>query len=108
MRGNLKSDLSVEALAERACLSSRQFTRRFRAAFRHTPAAFALELRLDEARQRLAGSSASIAGVAASVGFRSDDAFRRAFERRFGLSPSTYRSRFGARFAASSGAPESP
>jgi transcriptional regulator GlxA family with amidase domain len=100
MRGNLRADLSVEAMAERSCLSSRQFTRRFRGAFRRTPAAFVQELRLDEARQRLGASAASVAAVAASVGFRSDDAFRRAFERRFGVSPTTYRSRF-----AGNGAP---
>jgi len=33
--------------------------------------------------------------VAISVGFHSDDVFRRTFERRFGISPSAYRSRFG-------------
>lgn len=94
MHGHLRADLSVEALARRACLSPRQFSRRFRSAVARTPAAFVEELRLGEARQRLADSAATIAAVAASVGFRSDDAFRRAFERRFGLTPSTYRSRF--------------
>jgi transcriptional regulator GlxA family with amidase domain len=32
--------------------------------------------------------------VAASVGFNSADVFRRAFERRFRVSPSVYRGRF--------------
>jgi AraC-like DNA-binding protein len=31
-----------------------------------------------------------------SVGFKSADAFRRAFERRLGVSPSDYRRRFGS------------
>jgi len=34
------------------------------------------------------------------VGFASDDAFRRAFEQRFGLSPSDYRRRFANRHEA--------
>jgi AraC-like DNA-binding protein len=33
------------------------------------------------------------------VGFSSDDAFRRAFERRFGVTPGAYRSRFAAPLA---------
>jgi transcriptional regulator GlxA family with amidase domain len=91
---HLKSDLSVEALAERACLSVRQFTRAFKARFDTTPAAFVEEARLHEACDRLAARRASIESVARSVGYGSDDAFRRAFERRFGVSPGHYRARF--------------
>jgi transcriptional regulator GlxA family with amidase domain len=91
---NLDGDLSVEALAGRACLCPRHFTRRFKAAFGATPAAFVERLRLDEARHRLAAPRSSVAQVAASVGFGSADAFRRAFARRFRLSPAAYRSRF--------------
>jgi transcriptional regulator GlxA family with amidase domain len=110
MRGHLREDLSVEALAARACLCPRQFNRRFRAAFRQSPGAFVAELRLGEAQRRLTLPGTSIEEVAASVGFRSGDAFRRAFERRYGISPSTYRRRFagaragGERDAAVSGA----
>jgi len=93
---NLEADLSVAALAERACLSERQFRRRFRDAFGCAPADWVEQLRLTEARQRLDRSTAPIERIAESVGFRSGDAFRRAFERRFGLSPSVYRARFGA------------
>jgi transcriptional regulator GlxA family with amidase domain len=35
-----------------------------------------------------------VKGVGASVGFKSADAFRRAFERRLGVTPGSYRSRF--------------
>lgn len=93
---HLDSDLTVEALAERACLSPRHFTRRFKRAFGTTPGEFAEGLRLDEARRRLSNSDATIEGVAESVGFASADSFRRAFERRFGIAPSIYRGRFGA------------
>jgi transcriptional regulator GlxA family with amidase domain len=44
---HLKHDLSVEALAARACLSARQFTRRFQKVFGATPADFVDMLRLD-------------------------------------------------------------
>jgi transcriptional regulator GlxA family with amidase domain len=84
----------VEALAKRACLSVRQFARAFKERFEMTPAAFVEEARLTEACRRLAARRTSIEMVAQSVGYASDDAFRRAFERRFGVSPGHYRSRF--------------
>jgi transcriptional regulator GlxA family with amidase domain len=92
---HLQQDLSVEMLAAKACLSPRQFTRRFQKVFGATPADFVEKLRLDEARQRLGAHGSSVAAVADSVGFASADAFRRAFERRFGVSPRSYRRRFG-------------
>ena len=94
IRNHLREDLTVEALAERACLCPRQFTRRFRALYQRTPAVFVEELRLGEARRRLATPAVTVEAVAASVGFKSADAFRRAFERRYGVSPSSYRGRF--------------
>lgn len=94
--GDLAAPWSVEAMAAEAGLSARQFARRFKAAFAMTPAAYLEMLRLDEARLRLASGQGNVARVAHAVGFASDDAFRRAFERRFGLAPSAYRGRFAA------------
>jgi len=94
--GHLQQDLSVETLADKACLSPRHFTRRFKRAFGVTPGGFVENLRLDEARRRLSASGPTIEGVADSVGFASADSFRRAFERRFGIAPSIYRGRFSA------------
>lgn len=90
---NLDADLSVEALAARAGLSARQFSRSFRDAFGAPPAAHLKTLRLDAARTLL-GQGATVARAAEGSGFNSDDAFRRAFERRFGVAPSQYRARF--------------
>jgi len=94
MLQNLKGDLSVAAMAARTKLGLRQFSRRFAAAFDMPPAAYVEQLRLDEARKRLIASRHAIAAIAAIVGYASDDAFRRAFERRFGLGPLAYRQRF--------------
>ena len=94
MQGHLRHNLSVDALAERACLSTRHFGRRFKDVFGTTPATFVEDLRLGQARERLTAPTNSIESVAASVGFASADAFRRAFERRFGVKPSTYRKHF--------------
>jgi transcriptional regulator GlxA family with amidase domain len=94
VQGHLDQDLSVEALARRASLCPRHFSRRFKEVFGKTPAAFVEELRLNEARQRLGALDSSVEGVALSLGFKSADAFRRAFERRYGLNPTSYRGRF--------------
>lgn len=100
MGGHLRQDLSVEALAARACLCPRHFTRRFKKDFGTTPADFVERLRLDEARRRLSAHGDTIEEVADSVGFHSADAFRRAFERRFGVTPGGYRERFVLRRVA--------
>jgi transcriptional regulator GlxA family with amidase domain len=96
IRSHLDRDLSVEALANLAHLSYRQFSRKFKAAFQCSPAAYVETVRLDEACKRLCETRCNIEQLAASLGFASDDAFRRAFERRFGVSPGNYRNRFGA------------
>jgi len=94
IQSHLDHDLSVSALAKMAYLSERQFGRQFKSAFHASPAAFVERVRLDEARRRLCETHCSINQLAASLGFGSDDAFRRAFERCFGLSPIEYRTRF--------------
>jgi transcriptional regulator GlxA family with amidase domain len=99
IHSHLRTDLSVETLAARVFLSPRQFARAFKGEFGATPAAFVEEARLAEANRRLSASGhpASLKALARSVGYASEDVFRRAFERRFGATPSAYRSRFGAR-----------
>ena len=88
---HLHETLTVEFLAERACLCPRHFSRVFKQVFHCTPADFVEELRLTEARRRLLSLHGSVESIAESVGFKSGDAFRRAFERRVGVSPSAFR-----------------
>jgi transcriptional regulator GlxA family with amidase domain len=108
MVANLERDLSVEALAAQANLSPRQFNRRFKQMFGVGPAEQVETLRLDAARDHLTGSDANIDRIASAVGFKSDDAFRRAFDRRFGLSPSHYRQRFSASPISRNGDEDAP
>ncbi|MEO7165871.1 MAG: helix-turn-helix domain-containing protein [Spartobacteria bacterium] len=92
---NPQRDLSIPVLAGRACLSPRHFVRRFKTAFGQSPGAFVQDRRLDEARRRLTAENISIDAIAASVGFQSTDAFRRAFRHRFRITPTRYRRNFG-------------
>ena len=93
IQAHLDQDLSVTVLAEKAALCPRHFRRVFRRVFNSAPAEFVERLRLGEARRRLLGPRTTIKCVADSVGFRSADAFRRAFERRLGMTPSKFRLR---------------
>lgn len=97
MIAHLGDDLSVDALAAKAALSPRQFSRAFQASFAMTPAAYVEMLRLDAARHHLTSTGATIKEIAAANGFTSDDSFSRAFDRHFGLPPRDYRRHFTAR-----------
>jgi transcriptional regulator GlxA family with amidase domain len=88
---HLNHNLSVEVLAERACLCPRHFGRLFKRVFGTTPASFVEALRIDEARRQLLLTRGTVESVAAGVGFKDPDSFRRAFERRLGVTPATYR-----------------
>lgn len=87
---HLGEDLTLTALAERAHSSPRHFARLFKEAFGTTTADYVETLRLETARERLGASGHTLDTIAASVGFRSADVFRRAFERRYGVPPSLY------------------
>lgn len=95
MTNNPTADMSVESLARRASLSPRQFFRRFKEHFGSSPATFVETMRLNEARRRLSRREPSIQNVAESVGFKGADSFRRAFGRRFRVTPGRYRRNFG-------------
>lgn len=84
---NLHADLSVEVLARRACMCPDHFSKLFKSVFGEPPSDFVQNLRLNEARRRLAKRKKTVHTVAASVGFSNPDAFHRAFERKFGTRP---------------------
>lgn len=85
-------DLSVEALAHRANLSPRQFTRSFSSETGITPGRYVAHTRLETARRLLEDTQDDIVRVASSSGYSTTEAMRRAFQRALRLSPSQYRS----------------
>jgi AraC family transcriptional regulator len=95
---HLEEDLSLTALSGRAGLSAFHLHRVFSAVAGETPKQFTLRLRLERAALLLLTSGDSVLGdsvlkVALSCGFRSHEAFCRAFRRRFGMRPGAYRAR---------------
>ncbi|MEM1436654.1 MAG: GlxA family transcriptional regulator [Pseudomonadota bacterium] len=93
---NLASDLSVHALANRAHMSLRNFSRVFRKETGQTPAAFVQSLRIDTTRRLLAETEDSIDEISRKCGYRSADAMRRSFQRVVKVAPTDYRQRFRA------------
>ncbi|GFM87679.1 transcriptional regulator [Pseudomonas cichorii] len=86
-RENLRSDLSVEALAEVARLSPRQFSRVFREETGETPAKAVERLRVESARIMMETSRHPVEVVAREAGFGDRERMRQAFLRAFGQSP---------------------
>lgn len=85
---------SVEAMAQRAHMSSRHFARAFRAETGMTPARYVERVRLEAARRHLEDGSEPIGQVAAACGFGTAETLRRVFLRALGVGPAEYRRRF--------------
>jgi len=85
---------TVEAMAERAHMSARNFAREFRAQTGVTPARYVESVRLEAARRRLEETAEPVQGIAHSCGFPSAEAMRRSFQRTLHVGPSEYRRRF--------------
>lgn len=82
---------TVEALARAAGSSRATLARRFVAEVGQAPLAYLARARLREAARRLERSTASLAEIAADVGYGSEFAFNRAFRRELGVPPGRYR-----------------
>lgn len=81
---------TVEDLAEAAGMSRSSFMARFRAVLGQTPMAYLRGWRMGQAQDDLQGG-ARVAEVARRYGYRSADAFARAYQGQFGQMPSTSR-----------------
>jgi transcriptional regulator GlxA family with amidase domain len=85
---------TVEAMAERAHMSPRNFARAFRAQTGVTPARYVESVRLEAARRHLEETAEPVQGIARSCGFPSAEAMRRSFQRTLHVGPTEYRRRF--------------
>jgi transcriptional regulator GlxA family with amidase domain len=88
---NLRKTLSVGELAEVANLSARQFSRAFRAETGQSPAKAIESLRVEAAKSLVEESRHAIDVVARETGFADPERMRRAFIRKFGHPPQTFR-----------------
>lgn len=87
-------DLTVDDMAAAACLSRAHFSREFRKAFGESPYSYLLTRRLERAATLLRGTDYSVADICMQVGLTSVGSFTTSFTRRYGVSPTEYRSAF--------------
>jgi len=90
------ADHSITAMASRAAVSERHLARMFHDEVGTTPARYVESARLEAAKRLLVAGEESQESVARRAGFGSPETMRRIFRRNLGVSPGSYRSRFGS------------
>jgi transcriptional regulator GlxA family with amidase domain len=94
---HLDEEMSLKAMASRANLSVRQFSRRFHETTGTTPHQWLIRHRILRAQELLEQGGLSIEEVARSSGFQSAAAMRPHFTRQVTTSPAEYKRSFAAR-----------
>ena len=90
---NLKSPLTVAAMAEAVSYSQFHFSRIFNQVTHHTPYEYLIRRRLSEAACLIPQSEKRIIEIALDYQFNNHETFSRAFKRAFGLQPNQLRKR---------------
>ncbi|QOZ51733.1 AraC family transcriptional regulator [Bradyrhizobium sp. CCBAU 53338] len=93
LRSDCDTDVSLAVLASDAGLSRFHFCRAFKESTGLSPHAWLRQQRLDQAMNMLRDSDASIAAIAAQLGYASQTAFAAAFKKLTGETPSDWRRR---------------
>lgn len=88
---NFQDEITVDALANAAAMSKRNFYRLFRETLGLTPNAHLKQVRLTRASEMLRLSEASVTEICFDCGFTDSNFFSREFRRTHGMSPTTYR-----------------
>lgn len=88
MRNGFAGDMDVETLAKKHGLSRRQLERLFQSQLNFSPAAKLRDIRVEQAHSLLSETNMSMIDVAVACGFQSEEAFRKAYKKRFGVVPS--------------------
>jgi transcriptional regulator GlxA family with amidase domain len=91
----LGGDLSLDALAGRACMPPRTLTRVFQRELGTTPGRYVERVRVEAASTLLAQAQASVSTVARLCGFEHPENLRRSFHKHRAVSPQAYAQRFG-------------
>ncbi|GGL57407.1 AraC family transcriptional regulator [Planomonospora parontospora subsp. antibiotica] len=91
------ADHCAEAMAARAMMSPRHFSRRFTKDVGITPGRYVEQIRVRAAQVLLeTGDDTATEVIARRCGFGSAETMRRAFQRVLGIAPATYRERFSS------------
>jgi AraC-like DNA-binding protein len=91
LHGSIARRWTVEELGREVGLSRSALADRFIRFIGEPPMHYLATWRMQVARQRLRGTSESLAQIAETVGYDSEAAFSRAFKKAFGVAPATWR-----------------
>lgn len=103
LRENLGQQHSIDALAARAAMSRRTFTRHFYKATGMTLVDWLVNERLQHTRELLETTSLPVERIAESAGFQTAVSLRQHFKKRFQVSPRDWRRTFGQSSATEPG-----
>ncbi len=90
-----REKVTVRVMAKRAGLNERTFLRRFKKATGEAPLEYLQKMRIEKAKQLLTGTDQGLEEITNTVGYVDLSSFRRLFRQIVGMSPTTYRKRFG-------------
>jgi len=91
VEANLGKDISLNDLAQLAGLSRFHFLRAFKKTTDETPYQYLLRRRIERAQTLLSAGKMSVNEIASTVGFKDSTQFVRAFRKRVGVTPGTFR-----------------
>ncbi len=91
---NIDKPISINDMAEKACLSRRSFDRHFRSSLGKSPKEWLIQQRINLAREFLESSHVDMEQIAMKTGFGSAMNLRHHFSQVLGVSPTHYRNQF--------------
>ena len=95
---HFKEELNIGAVAKRAGMSVRNFSRRFKKATGEAFSSYVQKLRIEKAKRLLETTDWSASEIMYQVGYNDDRSFRRLFKEHTGLAPKHYRNKFKLHF----------
>ena len=90
---HIDSNISLEDLANEACLSPFHFARAFKVTMGIAPHKYILQRKFDLAKKLIANGNMSLMQIALMTGFSTQAHFTRAFKRAIGQTPGQYRTK---------------
>lgn len=94
IESNVEHKISVEQLAKKYAISSRNFVRRFKKATQNTPLEYIQRVKIEAAKRSLESTEQNVNEVMYQVGYADQKAFRTVFKKYAGLSPVAYKTKY--------------
>lgn len=93
LQAHIRTDWKIEEIAEKYNISAAQFSKRFQAVTKMTPAKYMSYLKIQRAKDLLADPNLRIKEIASECGFANEYYFSNFFKKHTALSPTNYRNK---------------